>query len=153
MKSLTVFLLSFLICIALLSGCKKDCENPCVEEKKNLELSSNQEVPTNNSVATGEISIQYDKCENLLKFTVTWNNLTGAPTGAHIHGVAARGVNASVKYDFSALIPKTTSGTYTHSVKVDGIAIVEESLLQGMYYINIHTATYPGGEIRGQLEF
>jgi hypothetical protein len=36
---------------------------------------------------------------------------------------------------------------------VDGVAVREEDLLNGMYYINIHTATYPGGEIRGQIVF
>lgn len=36
---------------------------------------------------------------------------------------------------------------------VDGSAIKEDSLMAGMYYFNIHTAKYPGGEIRGQIEF
>jgi hypothetical protein len=27
----------------------------------------------------------------------------------------------------------------------------EDSLLTGLYYVNIHPAAYPGGEIRGQL--
>lgn len=145
-------MLVILICTFIFFGCKKECKNPCLAEKEKLELSPNQEVPPGKSVASGRMSVSYDKCENLLKFTITWKNLTGNPVGAHIHGPAPRGVNASVKYDFSALIPKVTSGTFSNSVKVDGIAIVEESLLQGQYYINIHTAQNPGGEIRGQIE-
>ncbi|MEK7224254.1 MAG: CHRD domain-containing protein [Bacteroidota bacterium] len=31
--------------------------------------------------------------------------------------------------------------------------IKELDLLNGNYYINIHTAAYPGGEIRAQIEF
>jgi len=34
---------------------------------------------------------------------------------------------------------------------VDGVKIKEEHILAGEYYINLHTAANPGGEIRGQL--
>lgn len=153
MKTSKTILFSSVVFSFILMACQKDCDNQCVVKKNNLEMSSNQEVPTNKSMASGKISITYDKCSNMLKYTITWKNLSGAPVGAHIHGPASRGVNASVKHDFAALIPKTPSGTFTNEVKVDGVAIVEESLLLGMYYINIHTAQYPGGEIRGQLEF
>lgn len=153
MKTSKTILFSSIVFSFILMACQKDCANQCVVKKNNLEMSSNQEVPTNKSMASGKISITYDKCSNMLKYTITWKNLTGAPVAAHIHGPAPRGVNASVKHDFAALIPKTPSGTFTNEVKVDGVAIVEESLLLGMYYINIHTAQYPGGEIRGQLEF
>ena len=52
------------------------------------------------------------------------------------------------RYQFTA-----TSGSFTDSVKVDGSAIKEDSLLSGLYYINIHTPKNPGGEIRGQITF
>ena len=89
----------------------------------------------------------------MLDFTITWHNLTGIPTGAHIHGTAPRGVNAGVKVDYFSLIPKTVSGTFTHSVLVDEIAVKSDSLLAGFYYFNFHTPKFPGGEIRGQIEF
>lgn len=153
MKTSKRILLICFVCSFILFGCKKDCENRCVVKKENLKMSGNQEVPIRESGASGKISIWYDKCDKLLKYTVTWKNLSGDIVGAHIHGPAARGVNASIKHDFAALIPKSTSGTFTNAVKVDGVALVEESLLQGLYYLNIHTSKYPGGEIRGQLEF
>jgi hypothetical protein len=34
---------------------------------------------------------------------------------------------------------------------IDGVKFTEEYLLGGRYYINIHSKTYSGGEIRGQL--
>lgn len=155
MKTLKEILLMCIVCSFILLGCKKDCDdhNECVVKNENLKMGGNQEVPANESGATGTLKVVYDKCNNMLEFTVTWKNLTGNPAGAHIHGPAAKGVNASVKYNFSALIPKTTSGTYTNSVKVDGVALSENDLLNGMYYVNIHTPNFPGGEIRGQIEF
>ncbi len=137
----------------LLVSCKKDCDNQCVVKKDKLELSGQQEVPLNKSGASGKMAVTFDRCSNMLKFNVTWKDLTGAPVGAHIHGPASKGVNASVKVDLSALIPKTASGTFKHEVKVDGVALTEDNLMNGLYYINIHTAQYPGGEIRGQIEF
>lgn len=116
-------------------------------------MTTDQEVPATKSSAHGTMDVSYNKCDKMLTFTLKWENLTGDPVGSHIHGPAAKGVNAPVKYNFTSLLPKTTSGTFTDSAKVDGMAIKEDSLLAGYYYINIHTSMYPGGEIRGQIEF
>ena len=147
------FLLIFVFTFIFL-GCKKD--DPvveCVLVKDNLPIAGSQEVPSNTSTASGKLAINFDTCNNLLKFTVTWTGLSGNPVGAHIHGTAGMGVNASIKYDFTAGIPKVTSGTFTGTVLVDNVALIKASLLQGLYYVNIHTATYPGGAIRGQINF
>lgn len=138
-----------------LSACtKEDCEDDKnVYTKKGLDLSGSQEVPVRDTKAYGKADVSYDKKTKMLKYDIAWFNLTGNPTGAHIHGTAPRGVNAAIKHDFFSLIPKTVSGTFSNSVMVDGVAIKEDSLLLGFYYFNIHTPTYPGGEIRGQIEF
>lgn len=119
----------------------------------NLPMTGSQEVPQKTTPAEGLVDVDYDKRDRYLHFTIKWANLTGIPTGAHIHGTAARGTNAGIKFDFFSLFPRTTSGVFKHSVLVDGITIKEDSLLKGYYYFNIHTPTNPGGEIRGQIEF
>ena len=43
----------------------------------------------------------------------------------------------------------TTSGSFSGSAIVDQSE--EEDLLENKFYVNIHTAAHPGGEIRGQL--
>ncbi|HVG15782.1 MAG TPA: CHRD domain-containing protein [Chitinophagaceae bacterium] len=121
--------------------------------KSGLILSGNQEVPVRTTAATGSMNVTYNKKTKVLTYKITWNNLTGNPIGSHIHGEAPRGVNAPIKHDFTALLPKTISGTFTNSVLVDEVAIKEAGLLSGLYYVNIHTPTFPGGEIRGQIEF
>lgn len=124
-----------------------------IVSKKGLPLSPKQEVPNNNSPASGTADVSYNKDNQMLTYTINWTELTDKPTMSHIHGTGAKGVNAGVKHDFSNSLPKTSSGSFSDSVKVDGAAIKEDSLLAGFYYFNIHTPKNPGGEIRGQIEF
>lgn len=151
MKNFKNFFVVIAICSISLFACKK--HDDCVMMKKGLPMSGSQDVPAVKSAAYGTMDVSYNKCDQMLKFTITWKNLTADPIGSHIHGPAAEGANAPVVYAFTDLIPKTTSGTFTNSVKVDGMAIKEDSLLAGYYYINIHTPMHPGGEIRGQIQF
>lgn len=124
-----------------------------IQEKKGLPLGADQEVPANNSTATGTMDIAYDKDKHVLTYTVNWSGLTDAPTMAHIHGTGAKGVNAGVAHDLTGSLQKAATGSFTGSVAIEGTPIKEDSLLSGFYYINIHTAAHPGGEIRGQIEF
>lgn len=126
---------------------------PEIISKKGLLIDGTQEVPMVDTKACGTLDVSYNKTAKILTYKVTWKMLTGEPVGAHIHGDAPRGMNAPVKYNFTDLIPKTVSGTFTNSVVVDEIAIKEDDLLKGLYYVNIHTPLNPGGEIRGQIEF
>ncbi len=158
LKSLAVLL----VLSSVLSGCEKwkdlihkekEKEEKNVYSRTNLPVNGLQEVPQRETRAAGTLDVSYDKGTKMLKYSVKWWDLTGIPIGSHIHGVAPRGVNAGIKHDFTALLPKAISGNFSNSVMVDGVAIKEDSLLKGFYYINIHTPKYPGGEIRGQIEF
>ena len=142
-----------LVSMAIVSCSKDDDENTNIVARKGIPLSGDQEVPVRTTTASGTVDISYDKSTRMLTYTVNWSGLSTNPTGSHIHGSAARGVNAGIKHDFFSLVPKTMSGTFSNSFMVDGVAIKEDSLLNGFYYMNFHTTTYPGGEIRGQLEF
>jgi len=124
-----------------------------IVSKMGLQLSGKQENPANMSTATGTLDVSYNKTTKMLNYFVTWNNLVSAPTGAHIHGPAVKGTNTGILYDFFSLITPTTSGGFSNSVLVDGVKLKEADLLNGQYYVNIHNAAYPGGEIRAQIEF
>lgn len=158
-------LFATVICSLILLGACKDAANEDDKTgsdttttstndvtKATLSLGPDQEVPVNNSKASGTAEVSYNKDNQMLTYTVNWNGLTGNPTMAHIHGTAPRGANAGVVHDLSNSLAKSTSGSFTDSVMVDGNKIKEDSLLAGFYYFNIHTAANPGGEIRGQIE-
>src|SRR5688572_24654026 len=96
-----------------------------------LPMKPDQEVPSNNSPASGTADVTYNKDTKMLTYTLNWNGLTDKPTMAHIHGTAPRGTNAGVKHDLTNVLKKETSGSFTDSVRVDGSAIKEDSLLSG----------------------
>ena len=119
---------------------------------KTIQLTSAQEVPPNNSTASGSADVSYNKETKTLSYTVNYSGLSGDATMAHIHGPAAKGANSGVVHDLTPVLKKSASGNFSDSVKI-GEKIKEDSLLAGSYYFNIHTKKNPGGEIRGQIEF
>ena len=85
-------------------------------------------------------------------------NLTGVATGGHLHGPTASGgaaaftQNASVRYALDALVgwnPSASAGGFNGNVTI--LAGDVAALENGQFYMNVHTATNGGGEIRGYL--
>jgi hypothetical protein len=65
----------------------------------------------------------------------------------HFHGPAAPGVNAGVQVNIGSI-----SGLNSASIGSATItALQTASFLDNLWYINIHTSQFPGGEIRGQV--
>ncbi len=114
-------------------------------DKMKAALDGKAEVPPNASAGTGTADIDYDAASKKLSWKVTYSGLSGPATAAHFHGPAATGANAGVK------VPIANPGTSP----VEGSATLNDEqaadLMAGKYYVNIHTAANPGGEIRGQV--
>ena len=102
-----------------------------------------QEVPpvVTNGSGNGCFTLNSD---NTLSFNIEFSGLTGTETAAHIHGPAPPGANAGVQFGLPTGSPKVGS--------VGPLSAQQVSDLQaGLYYVNIHSTTNPGGEIRGQI--
>lgn len=80
---------------------------------------------------------------------ITYSNLTGTPTAAHIHRGAA-GVGGPVVIIPPTLPNITATGT-TGCVVVAGTLATEIVANPAGFYINIHTTDFPAGAIRSQL--
>jgi hypothetical protein len=156
MQNLKQTLLTLLLISALFAACDKDEDTPdpnIKTSKVTMSAANEIQTPAVVSPATGNVDVTYNKVSKKLDYTITWNNLTSdSIRGSHIHGVASKTQNAPVRHGFNMNILKS-SGTYSGTTQVDGVVIKEDSLLLGFYYFNIHTKMYPGGEIRGQIEF
>jgi CHRD domain/PEP-CTERM motif len=133
-------------------------------------MTGSQENPPNASTATGFATI--DVTGNLLTITMTFSGLTAPSSAAHIHCCSSVTANAPVAIDFVGLGFPTgvTSGSYTHVFDLSDIntystgfrnangvtiASVQAAFMTGINstraYTNIHNATFPAGEIRGQI--
>ncbi|HMS65789.1 MAG TPA: CHRD domain-containing protein [Ignavibacteria bacterium] len=108
-----------------------------------------QEVPVSaGSLGKGTAIATYDDVTNLLSYTVTFSNLLGNSTASHFHGPALPGANAGVQVGI--LIPTgVTSGTKTATATLT--AAQETQLLSGLWYYNVHSSIFGGGEIRAQM--
>lgn len=107
-------------------------------------LSGASEVPPNQSTGTGTVTATFDTATKQLSWKGDYSGLSGPATAAHFHGPAEAGKNAGVAIPITPnTSPFSGSATLTDSQASD--------LLAGRWYVNIHTAANPGGEVRGQL--
>jgi hypothetical protein len=109
-------------------------------------LSGRSEIPKTDSKGTGRFQATFDTQTKALNYTLTFDNLSGPATAAHIHGPATRAQSAGV---VAPLGDKNPTSPITGSVTLtdDQAKFLQSSKL----YVNVHTAANPGGEIRGQI--
>ena len=113
----------------------------------NFIIEGSQEVPPVVTPGIGVGDVFLDTQTNALSWNIGFTQLTGAATNAHMHGPAQIGQNAGVQIDIGA-----ASGLVSPMI---GNAVINAQqaadLKAGLWYVNIHTARHPGGEIRGQI--
>lgn len=110
-----------------------------------------QETTGSTSAGTGTAMLLYDVATNTFDLTVTVNNFSNTITASHLHE-AAVGVAGSVVTNLGGEIVYSRNGntvTATFTNMTHGGTPLK--LLQNGVYINLHSAAFPGGEVRGQL--
>jgi hypothetical protein len=131
-------------------------------------LTGGQEVPPHLSLAGGVAGVAI--VGNNLSVMETFFGLTAPATASHIHCCGGPSLVEPVALGFPGF-PNLTSGLYlqTFDLTLTGTytasflaanggtaagaeAALIANMLAGLTYVNIHDATFPGGEIRGQLK-
>ncbi len=125
-------------------------------------LTGAQEVPATGSDATGTLTLRLSDNDTKLHFRLRAHGLDRV-TQSHIH-VGAAGTNGPVVVFFFAPTPAAFGGSVTgEDFEVGGVRNASDfrgitfadfvtQLRAGGTYVNIHSPTFPGGEIRGQIK-
>ena len=143
MKAIFSYLAAFLL-ISGLANCSKSDDPPPPDPNVTFLATMNgaSEAPATPSTATGSATLTFNTTTKI--FTLSVTHTVVAPTNGHIHK-GAIGVSGGIIFPFASF---TSPITYT-SPALD--AAQEADLNANLYYVNIHTAAFPAGEIRGQL--
>lgn len=108
-------------------------------------LTGQSAVPTSDSAAQGELVAVLNRNTGLLQWKLNFSGLSGPVTGAHFHSPGMSGEVA----------PRVMMLGRTLANPAEGRAMLtprqRADLLAGQWYVNIRTARYPDGELRGQL--
>ncbi|HLM00912.1 MAG TPA: CHRD domain-containing protein [Pyrinomonadaceae bacterium] len=111
-------------------------------------LSGAQEVPPTTSSAKGFGIVTLNDAETQIRFSLTFSGLGSNQTASHIHGPAAIGANAPVLFNIGST--GATGGTFT-ALTQDVTPAQAQQLKNGLWYFNVHSSSFPNGEIRGQI--
>lgn len=133
-------------------------------------LSGFAETPSISTTGTGRLRLRIDSTNSTIAYDLSYSGLQGGnAAAAHLHlgqsGVAG-GIIADLCSGAKPACPAATSATITGTITAANIvgpvaqgiagpadwAEVLRAIRAGVVYANVHTAGYPGGEIRGQLK-
>jgi hypothetical protein len=109
-------------------------------------LQGSQETPPTASTGSGVVIVQYNTSTKTLKLFGDYAGLSDTITGSHIHR-GQLGVAGPIIADI--VNSRDTTGTLSGTLTLT--QPLEDSLLAGNLYANVHTRTNPGGELRAQL--
>lgn len=124
-------------------------------EGYSLALEGNQEVPAQFAAAKGSGIISVDRNQSNAHYMIVASDLTGPLTGAHFHN-APMGVNGGVIFNLSSAFQMMGTddaafGYWTANNTNPFTSAVSAMFRANEVYVNLHTAAFPNGEIRGQV--
>jgi len=109
-------------------------------------LTPAQEVPPTDSASDATGTANVTVAGNRLAIDGAWDSFDIVDPGAHVHGPALAGANAGILF---ALSYDNASRTFEGTFTLDQEQM--SNFLDNELYINLHSAAFPGGEIRGQI--
>ena len=138
-----------------ISACKKNEVPVDLTKKTTVTLSGAQEVPAVTSTGTGSGQIVFNPTTKAITYNFSWQlgSATATVTSMHFHGAddGSDSKSSAVALGISGF-PTTSMGNLGGQTIALTDAQVSQ-LLAGKWYLNIHSSTVPGGELRGNIKF
>ncbi|WP_316810094.1 CHRD domain-containing protein [Pedobacter heparinus] len=139
------------------SACKKNKDKDPVDLKKKAHVmfSGAQEVPANTSTGTGMGDVVFNPDTKTITYSFTWQlgSTVATTTNMHFHG-AEDGSDTKSSVVVIGITGFTTASSGSMSGETRVLTDAEISqLLAGKWYLNVHSSTIPGGELRGNIKF
>src|SRR3954451_10765194 len=109
-----------------------------------VKMTGGQESPKGDPNGTGTAKVTLEDSKRKVCFSLTWHGIS-KPVASHIHQ-AKKGASGPIVVPF-----------FAGAAKHKGCVHASRSLIEKIkkhprnYYVNIHTAQFPAGAIRGQL--
>ena len=142
------------------------------ERKFKATLTPSEEVPALSNLGSGTFTMVIDFGDTSFSYQLTYSGVSGTgATQSHIH-LAQKGVNGGIMVFFCTNLgnsPGTQAcpangtvggivtaanvgaGAAAQGIAAGEFAEVLKAIRAGTVYVNVHSALFPGGEIRGQL--
>jgi CHRD domain len=134
-----------------------------------------EEVPAISTLGRGRFEATVSEDGTEMDYSLVYSNLTGNVLQAHIH-FAQEGVNGGImvflcsnlgngpagtpacpapgtEVEGTIVAADVISGAASQGIPPGQLGPVLRAIRGGVAYVNVHTNVYPGGEIRGQLDF
>lgn len=105
------------------------------------------------SPGAGQAVLRLSADQKTAIVSFNYANLTTAVTSAHIHGPADPGQSGQILFDLDTA-PRERDGSLRWAISAIGATTAGEiltALRNGRLYLNVHSARYPAGEIRGHF--
>jgi len=133
-------------------------------------LTGYQEIPGVSSTGTGSFAAEIDESASTITYELTYRDLSTPAVAAHIHfgnRFTAGGVSAFLcggggkpacppgtivtAIVTGTIIPADVIGPAGQGITPGEFGELVRAIRAGMTYANVHTAVFPAGEIRGQI--
>ncbi len=112
-------------------------------------LDGAQAVPPVTTNGSGTATVTVDDVTGYVHVQGTYAGMNGSEQAIHLHGPAPAGSSAGLFFALSGT--GGTDGSYEGSATLTPTQV--DQILDGLSYVNIHTSTSGGGELRGQALF
>ncbi len=140
----TTFLRSSLAALACTAALAFATPSMAAMVNLKADLKAASEVPPTDSKGSGSVTATFDTASKKLSWKGTVSGLTGPATAAHFHAGEV-GKNGGVVVPIAG----ADKGSFEGSATLTDAQAAD--LMGGKWYVNVHTASNKGGEIRGQV--